>query len=129
MNIGSLTPGTAFRMDWRENERNVGELLKLGPGSAYVRIPDTEGEKWETTHWSLDTEVEPVPIEQLRTQSLGNGSNRERSTVESPVKLVHRLCNELKGNREKVIEAAVAQGVNLNTAKTQFYRWRKENVG
>lgn len=47
--------------------------------------------------------------------------NRAHSTIEKPVAVVHRLFREMPGaTRKQVIDAAVALGVNIHTAKTQY---------
>jgi hypothetical protein len=54
---------------------------------------------------------------------------RARSDVESPVKLVWRLADEMAGaERKDVIAACVAAGVNKATASTQYYRWQKSKT-
>lgn len=57
----------------------------------------------------------------------GTGApGRARSDVESPVKLVWRLADEMIGaERKDVIAACVEAGVNKATASTQYYRWQK----
>jgi hypothetical protein len=46
------------------------------------------------------------------------------STVDSPVKLVHAIADEMKGARRRdVIAACVAKGINRHTAATQYQRW------
>lgn len=58
----------------------------------------------------------------------GESKTRAKSDAESPVKLVWRLADEMKGaSRADVVAACVAQGVNKATASTQFYRWQKSN--
>jgi hypothetical protein len=40
------------------------------------------------------------------------------------VKLVHDICDKMKGARRRdVIAACVAKGINKHTAATQFQRW------
>lgn len=61
-----------------------------------------------------------------RSVTSATSAIRERSTAESPVKLVHRLADEMRGQpRKDVIAACVAAGVNKSTANTQFYHWQK----
>jgi hypothetical protein len=131
--LGSLPVGTAFIADWRPEGRNVGELTDLGTGSAGVHIPQSDGSGWETTRWSLGTDVIPVDRELFNTQQVG-GSERNKSKVDSPVERVWAICDSFnvlgpKGkhtvDRAKVMEKALAEGINASTAKTQFYAWRK----
>jgi hypothetical protein len=57
------------------------------------------------------------------------GEPRNRSTVDSPCALVWDLAQaivvEKKGARKDVIAAAVEQGVNKYTARTQYQRWHE----
>ncbi len=57
------------------------------------------------------------------------GEPRERSTVDAPCALVWDLAQEIvvkgKGARKDVIAAAVDQGVNKFTARTQYQRWHE----
>lgn len=51
--------------------------------------------------------------------------NRERSTVEKPVAIVHRLCAANPTmTRKEIIALCIAQGVNKNTAATQYSLWK-----
>ena len=51
---------------------------------------------------------------------------RAKSDIESPVKVVWRIADEMKGaDRKAVIAACEAAGVNKSTASTQFYKWQK----
>lgn len=55
-----------------------------------------------------------------------SGDERARSTVERPVKIVWDLADANPGaKRKEIVDAAVAKGVTINTAKTQFQYWRK----
>lgn len=54
---------------------------------------------------------------------------RAKSDIESPVKVVWRLADEMKGqDRKAVIAACIEAGVNKATASTQFYKWQKANA-
>lgn len=56
----------------------------------------------------------------------GNGM-RAKSEIESPVKVVWRIAEEMKGQpRAAVIAACVEAGVNKSTAATQYYKWSKQ---
>ena len=51
---------------------------------------------------------------------------RAKSEIESPVKVVWRIADEMKGqDRKAVIAACEAAGVNKSTASTQYYKWQK----
>jgi hypothetical protein len=51
---------------------------------------------------------------------------RAKSDAESPVKVVWRIADEMKGqDRKAIVEACVTAGVNKSTAMTQFYKWQK----
>jgi len=120
-----------FRMPWRQAGTGIfGKLLHISNSSCQVHIFDkTAG--WEETHWAPTTLVVPATAEEYNTQSLdgkeGPRAHRERSAVKSPVQLVHSICNEMVGaERKDIVAACVAQGVNPNTAKTQYYHWRKK---
>lgn len=126
--LRTLKPGTAFRAPWRPEGEDIGELLEVGVGSCRVRIPEHDGASWGKTNWSPNTLVEPTTVKELRAQSLtSDGSLRAKSTTESPVATVHRICDEMKGKpRDEIIQACINEGVNPNTAKTQYYKWRKQ---
>lgn len=124
--LASLEIGTAFIAPWRPDGRNVGELVYKGLGSCTVRIPDSEGMGWDRTTWAHGTEVIPTDRAALNEQHLGN-EDRNRSSADSPVETVHALCDQMKGaTRDEIISACVAKGVNINTAKTQYYAWRRK---
>ncbi len=57
------------------------------------------------------------------------GEPRNRSTIASPCALVWDLAQAIvvegKGARKDVIAAAVEQGVNKFTARTQYQRWHE----
>ncbi len=60
------------------------------------------------------------------TEATRGAGTRAKSEIESPVKVVWRLADEMKGaDRKAVIEACVAAGVNKSTAATQYYKWAK----
>lgn len=133
--LSTLEAGSTFRCDWRPAGKNVGKVLRQGTGSTLVRvqvIKEDGAEGWEDITWAPTTEVELIDAQEYHEE---RGGDRNRSTVESPVALVHRLCEELSKQyplRElasHVVQLATDQGVNISTAKTQFYAWRKKNRG
>lgn len=63
-----------------------------------------------------------------KTDANSNYHNRTLSTVQKPVAIVHGLCASMAGNtRKAIIAAAVAQGVNPNTAATQYSMYMLKN--
>lgn len=53
-------------------------------------------------------------------------TNREKSTVDSPVAIVWGLADaDTSAKRKDIVEKAIALGVTPNTAKTQYQYWRK----
>lgn len=126
----SLPEGQAFDMTWRPEGSNYGRIIRHGTGSTLVRIPKPDGTAWETIPVAPSTEVEPVELDHYNQQVLGTNkkSNKNHSMAEKPVELVHRLCDEMEGaTRKEIVESCVAQGVNKNTAQTQYYAWRKKH--
>ena len=56
------------------------------------------------------------------------GRVRNKSTVRKPVDIVWGMCKDMPdAARDEIVEACVALGVNKNTAKTQYYHWRKKH--
>lgn len=56
----------------------------------------------------------------------GASTQRERSSVQSPTKLVWEIADSMPGAaRDQVITACMERGVHKSTASTQFYRWQK----
>lgn len=52
---------------------------------------------------------------------------RERSKVYGAVAQVWKIADSMKGaQRKDVINECVAQGINVNTAKTQYGKWKRE---
>lgn len=133
--LSSLQPGDAFIAPWRNPEIAVGEIRDIGKGSVGVHVPVLEGEGWEDTRWALGTMVVPTTRDRLNGQSIGT-RNRNRSKTDSPVERVHAICDELLAiaqqrkqplKRDDVIAKCLEEGINVNTAKTQFYAWRKKS--
>lgn len=57
---------------------------------------------------------------------LYNAELRVKSEVRNPVKLVWDLCFDNPGaKRRDIVAKAIALGVSLNTARTQYQYWRK----
>ena len=129
--LRDIPEGSPFRADWRKPGADVGKVLWHGRGSTLVKVPRYEGDGWEEITWAHTTEVEPVDDTVFTGFSIG-GAPRNRSMAENPCELVHRLCREMIGTpdkvtketREAVIKTATDQGVNISTAKTQFYHWK-----
>lgn len=54
------------------------------------------------------------------------GALREKSSVQSPTKVVWETADSMPGApRDQVIAACVEKGVHKATAGTQYYRWQK----
>lgn len=50
---------------------------------------------------------------------------REKSAVFGAVAVVHKTCDEMKGQDRKAVMARLVElGVNKNTAATQYAKWR-----
>ena len=117
-----------------------GRLLSVSSGSCRVRLPNIDGSGWDYSNISPGTEVVPASEEEFMAQRMspevaGPRAQRERSTTEKPVQVVFRIASEMYGAhdgpldtdfRRAVIAACVAAGVNPNTAKTQYYHWKKQ---
>lgn len=83
----------------------------------------------------------PEVVERVRSKLLkqqakhankqtGEKKKRSRSKTHGAVAIVHSVCDKMKNSpRKEVITACVAQGVNINTAKTQYYHWTKKQKG
>ena len=126
MQLHELEPGQAFIMPWRPRGAHVGRVLSVGLGSATVHVPKTEDGTWERTNWALATEIVPCSEEDFHAiHGTTGGRMMNRSKVESPVEIVWAVCDELGDDRDAVVAECVRRGVNINTAKTQFYKWRK----
>lgn len=126
--LATLPEGSYFEAPWRKEGQRFGHLQHVGDASCRVRIPYEDG--WDVTQWSSGTEVLPATQDQfLRQGNTGtsDGSPRQHSAIENPVQIVHALCDEMEGSpRDTIIAACVERGVNINTAKTQYYAWRKK---
>lgn len=134
MDLGKIGEGNAFRCPWRPPGAQYGRVLRVGLGSVFVRAPKlTSGDSWEwdKSSWAITTQVEPADLDDYLSQAPNDAGPRadwDRSTVESPVKVVHRICDEMKGaERDAIVARCVELGVNENTAKTQFYAWRRKH--
>lgn len=58
--------------------------------------------------------------------ALHDATQRIKSEVKNPVKLVWDLCfNHPKAKRRDIVNMAIEKGVSLNTAKSQYQYWRK----
>lgn len=58
--------------------------------------------------------------------ALHDASQRIKSEVKNPVKLVWDLCFEhRKLKRRDIVNMAIEKGVSMNTAKSQYQYWRK----
>lgn len=113
-------------------------LVKMGLDNA-----DVQGAKYDTVvgifymaqHQHLDVAQE---VWQKNMELIGRREQvirdrrdnpkkvRQRSAVHGAVSQVHKICERMKGQpRKDVIAACVKEGINENTAKTQYYKWQK----
>lgn len=60
-----------------------------------------------------------------RPRSSSPTGTREKSTAESPVKIVWAVCEEKNGDRKAIIDECVSRGVHPSTAATQYSRWKR----
>ena len=112
------------------NEKStVATRQRLAPGAfstGRTNLPKQTGRTLkEIAEAESDPDDKPAPIQgpTTRIQPTVNSlvANRAHSTIEKPVAVVHRLYAEMPGaSRKAVIDAAVALGVNIHTAKTQY---------
>lgn len=57
--------------------------------------------------------------------ALYDASQRIKSEVKNPVKLVWDLCfDHPKAKRRDIVDMAIEKGVAVNTARTQYQAWR-----
>lgn len=129
LQLKDLAPNQPFLMPWRKRGKHIGRLLSKGLGSATVHLPKRDG-TWERTNIALETQIEEATEEMFASVYGGssNGGTRNRSSNESPVQTVWDLCDENPtATRDEIIARAIEKGVNVNTARTQYYKWRREN--
>jgi hypothetical protein len=66
----------------------------------------------------------PAPIQAPATIPAPAVAAKAKSTIQSPVKVVWAVCEEMKGAaRKDVVAECMKRGVNVHTAKTQYQRW------
>jgi len=129
--LGKMQDNQTFVMPWRKPGARAGKIIRVGAGSVDVHIPKHDGTGWERTAIALETEVVPCDKELYLQQGFGEdgagGRVRNKSTIKKPVDIVWGMCKDMTGaTRDEIVEACVALGVNKNTAKTQYYHWRKK---
>lgn len=128
--LGEMEDGQCFILPGRKPGVNAGKLLSIGLGSASVHVPRHEGDGWENLNVSLGTEVEPCSPEMYHQQGYGikgtGGRVKNRSTTKKPVEIVWAMCRNMPGaTRDQIVDACINEGVNISTARTQFYKWKK----
>jgi hypothetical protein len=133
--VGSLAEGDTFIYPWRPYGQRAGRVERVGLGSVSVHVARHEGDGWERTAIAHSTQVSPCPAEEYHEQSFGEGSSRvaNRSQVRKPTEVVWAICDEMFADvdtlttamRDEMVKRAIADGVNESTAKTQYYRWKK----
>lgn len=114
-----------------EHERLTGE--KVEPSSALYPCLVVSCRRDEITETIPDGYLmQPLSRELWRdiSDSTHTPGTRARSEIESPVKVVWRIAEEMKGaDRKSVIAACVEAGVNKSTASTQYYKWQQSQKG
>lgn len=75
-------------------------------------------------------EFVPLPDGRVAVREKGSAlhdaSQRIKSEVQNPVKLVWDLCfKHPKAKRRDIVNRAIEAGVSVNTAKSQYQYWRK----
>ncbi len=131
--LGEMQDGQHFILPGRKPGVNAGRLIHIGLGSASVHIPRHEGDGWESLTVSLGTQVELCDPELYNQQGYGakgtGGRVRNRSEVKKPVEIVWAMCRSMPGaTRDQIVDACINEGVNISTARTQYYKWRKTNA-
>lgn len=131
--LGEMEKDDTYILPGRPAGSNAGIITHMGLGSVTVHQPKHEGDGWETTAVAHGTLVEPCDAELYNQQGFGakgtGGRVRNKSTVKKPVDIVWGMCKDMTGaSRDEIVEACVALGVNISTARTQYYHWRKKHV-
>jgi hypothetical protein len=128
--LHTLPAGSYFELPWRKEGSRFGYLKSIGDSGCSVRLPKPDGPGYDDYSITRQTMVLPASEKEFHTQRMEKegATPRAKSDIESPVAVVHRICDELEGHhRDEIIQACIDQGVNPNTAKTQYYVWRKKN--
>lgn len=117
--------------DWNEEGRLPGYTGVLVVSCTLNEISPAEHAEIK----ALGFRIEPLTPELFgkgegsltaRRSASSTGGQRAKSEAESPVKVVWRIAEEMKGqDRKAIVAACVAAGVNQSTAMTQFYKWQK----
>jgi len=128
--LHTLPEDSYFELPWRNEGSRFGYLKRTTDSGCSVKIPKPDGVGYDEYSISRRTRVLPATEHDYLTQRSDkeDAKPRAKSEIESPVAVVHRICDELEGHhRDEIIQACIDQGVNPNTAKTQYYVWRKKN--
>lgn len=80
---------------------------------------------------SLFTMVEEKnPLRDTTGRSKPAGAPREKSSAESPTKLVWEIASSMPtASKADIVAACVARGIHPSTAQTQYYKWAKAQKG
>lgn len=106
--------------DWR----SVGTIV------GYAQVGATSIHKRRRYH-AFAAQAANVDVPDTRLGKVGSVSERDRSTIDSPVARVWDMCEAwgYDHTRKFVIERCVSVGINRNTASTQYARWKRERKG
>lgn len=97
-------------------------------------IPAEDREMIEGNGWRID----PITPELFApdkpstnaTRAPSNRATGEKSSVESPTKLVWEIAGTMPdAGKVAIIEACMARGITKATAQTQYYKWAKAQKG
>ena len=70
--------------------------------------------------------VPPAPTSPPAATATPPVAAQSKSTIQSPVKVVWAVCEEMKSAaRKDVVAECMRRGVNVHTAKTQYQRFLK----
>src|SRR6185437_14484322 len=99
-------------------------------------IPQEDRTEIEAKGWKIEPMTPELfssagdknPLKPASTSSRATG---EKSTVESPTKLVWEIASSLPAGSSKIeiIDACLARGITKATAQTQYYKWAKAQKG
>lgn len=128
--LGTFEAESIFLCPWKPHNANIGRVRRIGIGSVDVHVPNQDGDGWSQDTWAPSTLVLPLEDrEQYTRQTFGSSTTvQNKSKVSGPVAIVHEICDEMEGDRKAILEECEKRGINPNTAKTQYYAWRKQNA-
>lgn len=129
--LETIEEEACFILPGRPAGVHAGKVITQGMGSTTVHIPRHEGDGWDTLPIARGTQVYPCHRDVYENQGFGQSRDsrvKNRSEVKKPCDIVWAVCKEMSTSpRNDIIAECIKQGVNPNTAKTQYYKWRKQN--